>query len=106
MGSRQMTHNAGFYVALGVEALAIFVLLGLVIVGIIIAVRAKTGTGQGLRHCDGSGLCIAILLGRMLVPVQHRCQSGVELAESSWSDAGYSSQRQFLRDLRTRVVVE
>ncbi|HXM05028.1 MAG TPA: hypothetical protein VN939_20615 [Chthoniobacterales bacterium] len=63
MGSQQMTHNAGFYVALGVEALAIFVLLGLVIVGIIIAVRAKTGTGKGC----GIVMAVAFALQSCLV---------------------------------------
>jgi hypothetical protein len=47
MGSQQITHNPSFYISIGVEALITLVLLGLVVVGIVIAVRAKTGTGKG-----------------------------------------------------------
>ena len=47
MGSQDITHNPSFYISLGVEALIALVLLGLVIVGVVIAVRAKTGTGKG-----------------------------------------------------------
>ena len=47
MGSQDITHNPSFYISLGVEALIALVLLGLVVVGIVIAVRAKTGTGKG-----------------------------------------------------------
>lgn len=65
MGSQEMTHNAGFYVALGVQALAILVLLGLVIVGIIFAVRAKTGTGKGC----GIVMAVAFALQSCLVAI-------------------------------------
>ena len=47
MGSQEITPNPGFYISLGVQALLTLVLLGLVIVGIIVAVRAKTGTRRG-----------------------------------------------------------
>lgn len=47
MGSQDVTHNPTFYITLGVQALITLVLLGLVVVGIVIAVRAKTGTGKG-----------------------------------------------------------
>jgi hypothetical protein len=47
MGSQDVTHNPTFYISLGVQALITLVLLGLVVVGIVIAVRAKTGTGKG-----------------------------------------------------------
>lgn len=63
MGSQEMTHNAGFYIALGVQAVAILVLLGLVIVGIIVAVRAKTGTGKGC----GIVMAVAFALQSCLV---------------------------------------
>jgi hypothetical protein len=47
MGSQEITHNPGFYITLGLQVLVLLGLLGLVLVGIIIAVRAKTGTGKG-----------------------------------------------------------
>ena len=47
MASQEITRNPGFYIGLGLQALLTLVLLGLVIVGIIIAVRAKTETGRG-----------------------------------------------------------
>jgi hypothetical protein len=63
MGSQEMTHNAGFYITLGVQAVAILVLLGLVIVGIVVAVRAKTGTGKGC----GIVMAVAFALQSCLV---------------------------------------
>jgi hypothetical protein len=47
MGSQDVTHNPSFYFSIGGQVLIALVLLGLMIVGIVIAVRAKTGTGKG-----------------------------------------------------------
>ena len=44
MGSQDVTHNPTFYITLGVQALITLVLVGLVVVGIVIAVRAKDGS--------------------------------------------------------------
>jgi hypothetical protein len=46
MGSQEITHNSWFYISLGVEVLAVVVLLVLVVVGIVIAIRAKTGPAR------------------------------------------------------------
>ena len=47
MGSQDITHNPSFYFSIGAQVLVTLVLLGLVIVGIVIAIRAKTGRGKG-----------------------------------------------------------
>jgi hypothetical protein len=47
MGSQDITHNPSFYFSIGAQVLVTLVLLGLVIAGIVIAVRAKTGRGKG-----------------------------------------------------------
>ena len=47
MGPQEITHRPSFYISIGVEALVMLALLGLLIVGIAIAVRAKTWTGKG-----------------------------------------------------------
>jgi hypothetical protein len=47
MGSQDVTHNPAFYFSIGAQVLVTLVLLGLVIVGIVIAIRSKTGRGKG-----------------------------------------------------------
>jgi hypothetical protein len=47
MGSQDITHNPSFYFSIGAQVLVTLVLLGLVIVGIVVAIRAKTGRGKG-----------------------------------------------------------
>jgi hypothetical protein len=47
MGSQDITHNPGFYFSIGAQVFVTLVLLGLVIIGIVIAIRAKTGRGKG-----------------------------------------------------------
>lgn len=47
MGSQDITHNPSFYFSVGAQVLVTLVLLGLVIVGIVVAIRAKTGRGKG-----------------------------------------------------------
>lgn len=47
MGSQDIAHNPSFYFSVGAQVLVTLVLLGLVIVGIVIAIRAKTGRGKG-----------------------------------------------------------
>jgi hypothetical protein len=47
MGSQDITHNPSFYFSIGAQVLVTLVLLGPVIVGIVVAIRAKTGRGKG-----------------------------------------------------------
>ena len=84
MGSQEMTHNAGFYIALGVQAVAILVLLGLVIVGIIVAVRAKTSTGKGC----GIVMAVAFALQSCLVGLWFLITIFASLPSSSLNRVG------------------
>jgi|ERR1700733_4322624 len=84
MGSQETTHNAGFYIALGVQALAILVLLGLVIVGIIIAVRAKTGRGKGC----GIVMAVAFALQSCLVAIWFLITIAASFSSSSLNRVG------------------
>jgi dihydrofolate reductase len=57
MAPQEIGHDPGFYVGLGIQALAIFVLLALVVTGIVIAVRAKSAGGKGC------GIAMAVVFG-------------------------------------------
>ena len=57
MASPHIGQDPGFYVGLGVQAVAILLLLGLVITGIVIAFRAKTTSGKGC------GIAMAVVFG-------------------------------------------
>jgi hypothetical protein len=65
MGFQDITHSGAPYISLGIEAVVALVLLGLVIAGIVIAVRAKTGTGKGcgiiMAVAFALQLCVAAL---------------------------------------------
>ncbi len=75
MGTQEITHNPGFYISLGVAALAHGCAPGAGDRWNCYRGTGKNGNRQGLRYRDGHCLCVTSRVGRILAADYHRRQA-------------------------------
>ena len=81
MGSQDITHSPSLYFSIGAQVLVTLVLLGVAIVGIVIAVRAKTGRGKGCGIVMGVAFALQACLAAFFFLISFF--AGLESSSSS-----------------------